>query len=153
MKVIWGTADAALNRALAGWLEHMLGMARPLREPYTTMGVFEGEALIDVLLFENFRPEDGTVEIGGAATSRKWMTRSVMDELAEFVFRGLGCQMGVFRVPASNDHVSRLLKRVGMAFVEIPRLRGRNEPELFFMMTDDAWDQNRLRSRKGEAHA
>lgn len=152
IKVIWGTCEPALNRALAGWLEYRLGMARPFREPYTTMGVFDGEALVAVLLFENFRPEDGTVEIGGAATSRMWMTRLVMNEIAEFVFRGLGCQMAIFRVPSSSKSVCALLKRAGMAFVEIPRLRGRDQPEHFFMMTDDAWDQNRLRSRKEDAN-
>jgi RimJ/RimL family protein N-acetyltransferase len=147
MMIVFGD-DPQLNRAFAGWLEEKLNLRRPIREPYRAAGIFDGSELIAALVFENYRSADGTVEIGGAATTPKWMSRTIMREMAEYVFGNLRCQMAVFRVPERNSHVVDMLKRVGMEFIQIPRLRGRNESEYFFLMTDDGWDQNRLNRKE-----
>jgi len=150
MTVVWGLQDPQLNEAMGRWLQAKLCLPQPFREPYVCMGLFENDQkLIAVLMLENYRSRDGTVEIGGAADKPKWLTRGVMSDLADYVFRKLRCQMAVFRVPERNTHVCDVLKRAGMECLVIPRLRGRHEAEFFFMMTDDAWDQHPMNRKRG----
>lgn len=152
MKIVTaGSKEPELNRALAGWIEARLGQ-RPFREPYSTMGMFVGSELCAVLIFENYKPEDGTIEIGVAATSPRWLNRTVMQAMAQFVFTDLGCQMAVFRTSERNKEACRLMERVGFERIVIPRLRGRHEAEHFYYLTDTAWDQNHL-NPKGKIHA
>jgi len=150
--VLAGSAEPDLNRALAGWLEAKLGLQRSFREPYATMGIFSGPDLIAVLIFENYRKDDGTIEIGMASTSRRWLTRTVMQAMAEFVFGDLGCQMAVFRTSERNNDANRLMTGVGFERIVLPRMRGRNEAEHLFYLTDDGWNQNRL-NPKGNVDA
>jgi RimJ/RimL family protein N-acetyltransferase len=148
--IIAGSSEPDLNRALAGWMEAQLGQ-EPFREPYSTMGIFSGNELCAALIFENYRPQDGTIEIGIASTSPRWLNRTVMNAMADFVFGQLGCQMAVFRTSERNTSACRLMQRVGFECIVIPRLRGRDEAEHFYCLTDTTWDQNPL-NRKGKPH-
>lgn len=150
--ILAGSSEPDLNHALANWIVAQLGLPRPFRQPYSTMGMFDGGEIVAALIFENFRPEDGTIEIGVASTSPRWLTRTVMQAMADFVFRQLGCQMAVFRTSEKNREACRLMERVGFELVKIPRLRGRNEAEHFYCLTDDAWANNPL-NRKEVSHA
>lgn len=140
--ILAGSSEPDLNRALAGWMEAQLGLRRPFREPYSTMGVFHRNELSAALIFENYRDQEGTIEIGVASVSPKWLNRTVMNAMAEFVFGQLGCQMAVFRTSERNKEACTLMERVGFECIVIPRLRGRDEAEHFYCLTDDAWDQN-----------
>ena len=152
MNIVIATSEQPdLNRALAGWMEAQLGQV-PFREPYSTMGIFVGGEICAALIFENYRPNDGTIEIGIASKSPRWLNRTVMQAMADFVFGALGCQMAVFRTSENNKEANRLMTRVGFERIVIPRLRGRDEAEHFFYLTDHAWNQNRL-NPKGTFHA
>lgn len=146
--IIAGSQQPELNRSLAGWLEAKMQFPRPFREPYSTMGVFTDGELLAALIFENYRPEDGTVEIGIASKSPRWLSRTVMQAMARFVFGDLGCQMAIFRTSEKNQEANAVMKRCGFELIVIPRLRGRHEAEHFFYLTDDAWDQNHLNSKE-----
>lgn len=150
--VLAGSGEPDLNRALAGWMEAQLGLQRPFREPYSTMGIFLRNELSAALIFENYRVEDGTIEIGVASTSPRWLNRTVMNAMAEFVFGQLGCQMAVFRTSERNKEACMLMERAGFDRIVVPRLRGRDEAEHFYCLTDDAWHQSHL-SRKEGIHA
>lgn len=153
MKILHaGSKEPDLNRAFAGWVEAKLGMPRSFREPYSTMGIFHGEELCAVVIFENYKPEDGTIEIGVASLVPNWLNRSVMRAMADFVFGDLRCQMAVFRTSEKNKAACRLMERVGFERIIIPRLRGRDEAEHFYCLTDTAWDQNPL-NRNEVIHA
>jgi len=150
VKVLFaGSQQRELNLALAQWLEARLQATRPFRPPFSTMGIFDGEELVAVLLFENYRPEDGTVEVGGAAITPRWMTRAVANALASFIFGDLDCQMAIFRTSERNTSLSRLMKRAGFELIIIPRLRGRDEAEHWFFMTSEAWAANPLNRSEG----
>ena len=145
MRIVFaGSQQRDLNLALAQWLEARLQAPRPFRQPFSTIGVFDEDELVAVLLFENYRPEDGTVEVGGAATTRRWMTRAVANALAKFIFGDLDCQMAIFRTSERNKSLSMLMKRAGFELIVIPRLRGRDEAEHWFFMTSEAWAENPL---------
>jgi RimJ/RimL family protein N-acetyltransferase len=116
------------------------------------MGMFVGPDIVGALIFENYRPENQTIEIGVVSTSPRWLNRTVMQAMADFVFEQLGCQMAVFRTSERNTEACRLMERVGFECIVIPRLRGRDEAEHFYTLTDTAWNQNHRLNRKAAPH-
>mgnify|MGYP001186295903 CR=1 FL=1 len=141
MNVLWGN-DPGVNRALAAWCADQIGLPRPFQEPYITMGVFDGSKLVAVMLYNNFHPEAGVIEIHGAATSPRWLTRPVLWEMFSYPFIQMGCQNVVMRVSERDKRLARILTAYGFQHVTIPRLRGRDEGERIYWLTDDAWKAN-----------
>lgn len=112
-----------------------------------TMGVFDGETLIACMLFNNFQPEAGVIEIHGAATDKRWVNRRTLWEMFSYPFLTVGCQMVVMRVSERNSMwngrgLPRLLKSYGFDAYPIPRLRGRDEGEIIYTLTIDRWETN-----------
>lgn len=140
---LWGGAgNAPLNDALADWCAAHIGLPRRVQPPYVTMGVFRDKALLCVILYNNHQPEAGVIEIHGAGISPRWLTRPVLWQMFEYPFEQLGCQLVVMRVAEDDYRLLRILTSYGFDHVIIPRLRGRNEGERIFWLTDDAWRAN-----------
>lgn len=151
MNIIWGgSREPQLNEALGNWLADQLGFTRPFEPPYSTMGVFDGERLLSVILYNNFHPEAGVVEIHGAGLSPRWLTKPVLWSMFNFPFNDLGCQVVVMRVSERNTRLKRILTTYGFKHVTIPRLRGRDEGERVFWLTDDAWKANGFHTKRVE---
>lgn len=143
MHIVWGgSGNAEINRALAEWCAVQIGLPRPFEEPYTTMGVFDGEKLVAVMLYNNFQPEAGVIEMHGAGIAPRWLTRPVLRAMFEYPFVQLGCQNLVMRVSERNRRLKRILTAYGFDHVTIPRLRGRDEGENIYWLTDDVWRAN-----------
>lgn len=148
MNVAWADSSTPeLNRTFGHWCAAQIGLPRPFEPPYSTMGVFDGETLIGVMLFNNYQPESGVVEIHGAATDKRWLNRKTLWEMFSFPFLRLGCQLVVMRVSERNVQwngrgLPRLLKAYGFDAYRIPRLRGRDEGEIIYTLTQEAWTAN-----------
>lgn len=143
MHILWGgSRNPEINDALAAWCAHEIGMTGPFERPYTTMGVFEGETLVAVVVYNNFHPEAGTIEFHGAGITPRWLSRHVLKAMFSYPFEQIGCQMVVTRNSANNKRLHRQLKAYGFKHVTIPRLRGRDEAESIFWLTEEAWRAN-----------
>lgn len=142
MQFIWGVpSEPELNTALAGWLADRIGV-RGFQEPYVTLGMFDNNEPVAVVLFNNYHPEAGVMEMHAAADSKRWLTRPSLKEMFSYVFNKCGCQMAVLRVSERNTSLHRILHSYGFKSHLIPRLRGRNEGEFIFTLTDDDWRAN-----------
>ncbi|MGN6535211.1 MAG: N-acetyltransferase [Mesorhizobium sp.] len=111
------------------------------------MGVFEDGKPIAVMVFHDWHPENGVVEISGAATDRRWLNRKTLWEMFSYPFEQLGAQLVVMRVSERNvmwngRGLPRLLKAYGFQCTTIPRLRGRDEAEAIWTLSDDDWRAN-----------
>src|SRR5690606_346906 len=143
LNVLWaGSENPEINQMLGNWCAAHIGLPRPFEPPYSTMGVFDGENLIAVILYNNYQPEAGVVEIHGAATDKRWLNRKTLWEMFSFPFLRLGCQLVVMRVSERNEQwngrgLPRLLKAYGFKAYPIPRLRGRDEGEIIYTLADD----------------
>ena len=147
---LWGSSDNAdVNQALATWCAVRIYPPRPFEPPYTTMGVLDGTELVACMLFNNWQPEAGVIEIHGAGATPRWLTKPVLKEMFDYPFRQLGCQNVIMRVSERNTRLLRMLTAYGFENVTIPRLRGRDEGERIFWLTDDAWNANKF--NKGNA--
>jgi RimJ/RimL family protein N-acetyltransferase len=149
LNLVWGDyTKPDLNRALGQWCQRQIGLTRQFQEPYSTMGVFDGDELIAVMVFHNWHDDAGVCEISGAATNARWLPRPVLYEMFSYPFKDLRCQNVVMRVDEENRRLKRILTAYGFQHVNIPRLRGRDKGENVFWLTDDAWKANKFNRKR-----
>lgn len=137
-EIVWGdAAHPGRNRMLGAWCGAMLGHG--VAEPYTTMGVVDGDELIGVVLFHNWSRRFGRIEITIASTTPRFLSRRVLFEMFDYPFNQLGCQIVAMRIGESHVDALRQPLRFGFKGYLIPRLRGRDEGEVVLTLTDDEW--------------
>jgi len=141
----WGSStNPEVNERLARWCSQLLGEGGPIG-PFSTMGVFEGNVPIGVIVFHDYRPAYGRIEISGASTSPRWFPRRVILEVCQYIFDQLKCQVFVMRVTESNTHMVDIANRYGFSGHLIPDMRGRGEGEWVFLAKREDWALSRFR--------
>lgn len=140
--------NPALNAELAEWAGRGIwgDKARGFG-PCMTLAVSEDGKLAAVVVYHNYQPEAGVVELTTNSTTPRWLTRSVLHEMFALAYQGLECQLVVIRVSPSNTRMQRMLKAYGFQCYTIPRLRGRYEDELVFTLTDNCFWTNSFNKR------
>ena len=112
------------------------------------IGVIEDGALIAGIVYHNWDPEAGILEISGAALPKsRWLTRETLRRMYQYPFHQCGCQMIVQRTPADNGSLLYVLARYGYAFIAVPRLFGRDRDGVLCALTREAWEGNRFNQR------
>lgn len=144
MNLLWGDGirEPELNEAISGFVSALTGY--PPFKDYTSLGVFlHGRIIAGVVFSEHFR-DRGTIDLSGAAIDKRWLTRPVMTAIFRYVFGQLGCQLAINRVSERDRTQRRQLLAVGYTEHFIPRLRGRDEGEFVYTLTDEAWRAGRF---------
>lgn len=113
---------------------------------FCSMAVFDDSGLIAGMLYHNYYPDEGVVELTGAARSKRWITRPVLRALFAMPFDILGCQLLAMRVSSRNHNMLGIGRSFGFDEYIIPRLRGRHEDEHVFTLTDDQWRGHKVNS-------
>ncbi len=109
-----------------------------------TMAVLNRDGLLVAgLIFHNWSPEAGVIEVSAAAIDRRWATRQVLNAACGYIFSH--CQMAVARIGMDNTPARRLWQRMGATEIILPRMRGRAASEALQLLTDDAWAQSSLK--------
>lgn len=107
---------------------------------YCTLGIFSNQTLEAAIVYHNYDPRAGIVEISAGALSRRWLNRAILRELFSVAFDRLGCQSVFTRVAEDRADLRRMWKAIGASEYVIPRLRGRNAPaEVVLVLTEEAW--------------
>ena len=112
-------------------------------ERFCSMAVFHGEQLVAGTLFHNWQPESGVIELTSASTDRRWLTKTVVKAMFHMAFDMIGAQLVALRVSERNTGMVEIAQRFGFQGTLIPRLRGRDESEWIFTLTDDDWRASR----------
>ena len=96
--------DEATNRAIEDWVTRIIWPGEPSRiGECTCMGVLDGARPIAGMVYHNYQPNEGTIELSGAAVDRRWMTRPVIEALFSYPFDYLDLQLVVTRNSADNS--------------------------------------------------
>ena len=151
--------DCAVTRGyetemLSRWVEDLIWPGRG-----KDFGNCQGLAIVDDgtliagMIWHNWDPDAGVVEISGAGTSRRWLTRKTLRTMFAVPFEEWGCQAVVMRVSDHDDALHRMLRSYGFEKYRIPRLRGRDEAENVFLLTDAAWAANKFNRKKSHGQA
>lgn len=116
------------------------------------IGVVRDDNLVAGVVYHNWSPEAGVIEMSAAATDPKWLLGPTLHEIFAYPFEQIGCQMIVLRVSENNKRMCRIAERFGFHGHLIPRLRGRNENEFIFTLTVEDWrNTGQERKRNGQA--
>jgi hypothetical protein len=105
---------------------------------FTSLAVVDGEKLIAGVLFHNWFPQYGIVEMTAAACDRRWLTRPVVKAILAECFIEKNCQTTFVRVADGAAH-ARIFRALGFKEMRLPNFRGKDKDELLLMLTDDQW--------------
>jgi len=112
------------------------------------IGVVEGGLLLAGLVYHNWDPDAGVIEISGAALpGHFWLTRETIRHMYQYPFFVCGCQMVAQRTPADDERLLYALARYDYAFSKVPRLFGRDRDGVVCTLTREAWENNRFNKR------
>jgi len=110
-----------------------------------TMGVLQGDRLVAGIVWHNYDPDAGIIELSGAALPGvHWLTRRTLRRMYEFPFEQCGCQMVVQRTPADAEMLLGLLAAYGFDFVAVRRLFGGDRDGVICTLTLEAWLANKF---------
>lgn len=145
-------ADDREQRLMSAWVANQIwpGKGRDFGK-CQALAVIEGEKLIAGMIYHNYEPDAGVIEISGAGTSKRWLTKETLRVMFQIPFIDWGCQAVVMRVSDEDAPLHSILDRYGFERFVIPRLRGRDKNENVFLLTDEAWAGNKF-NRKEAAH-
>ena len=106
-----------------------------------------------VVVFHDWNPEAATICMS-AAGNPGWLNRSVLYAIHNYIFNDAGCQLAIMQVSENNTVMNRIARAYGYRDHIIPRLRGPNEAEIIWTLTDDDWRNSRFhRSNHGQANS
>ncbi len=149
-----------VDGVVARWVSrHIAGGHRGFNAS-TAIGIVDDGELVAGVVYHDYNPEAGIIEISAASTTKRWLTRPVLSTLFSYPFDGVGCQMVVMRTEKGNRQdngrgMERLSKAYGFTQIEIPRLYGRNRHGIVHCLTEEAWrsngfhPENEMRSHRG----
>lgn len=114
----------------------------------TAIGVRKDGLLVAGIVYHNWSPEWETIELSGAATDKRWMTRPIIHGLLEYPFSF--CQMVIAQHSVRNP-ARDIWKRLGAQEYVIRRLHGRHTNAAIATLTKEAWQEGRWYNGKIES--
>jgi len=118
------------------------------------IGVIDETGLLGGLVYRNWCPEVGTIEISGAALpGTNWLSRRTVQIMYDYPFYQCGCQMVIKTTMADNEIVLRIMAAVGFSLHHIKRLGGRDRDGVVGTLTVEDWEASKYnanRKRKPE---
>lgn len=106
-------------------------------DAFTSIGF--GDPLVAGVIYHNWHPEAGVIELSAASRHRGWLNRKNLGVIFQYPFVTLDCQMCVARISEKNTRARRIWSALGATEYIIPRLRGENEAEVIATLTREAW--------------
>lgn len=113
-----------------------------------TIGVMDEEGkLVAGVVYYDFKPKAGTIEIGAASITRRWFNRATYRRIFEYPFIECGCQMVIARIRADNEYLLSQFARMNFNLIMMPRMYGRSEDGVYCTLTDDQWLDSSISKR------
>lgn len=135
------------NRAVADFVSQICFGEPGQFECFSTMAVLDGGTLIAGVVYTDWQPDAGTIEMSAGAKDARWFQAHIIRAAFAFPFDLLGAQMTIWSVSERNERMCSIARRLGCDEVFVPRLRGRDEGVYLFTMTDDAWRESAIAKR------
>jgi len=153
LRYVYGQ-DEIIARFVAQMIPHVgeLGFGK-----CKAIGVIdENGRLIAGVVYHNWQPWAGVIEMTAAATTPRWLTRETIQTIYDYPFEQADVQMVLSLVVAEDERLQRQLAAGGFMFIRVPRLLGRERDGVICLLTSEAWDEckfNRKRKPKPETHS
>jgi RimJ/RimL family protein N-acetyltransferase len=112
--------------------------------PCGSLGIFTDKTLIAGVIFHNWVPANGTIEVSAAADNSKWLSRRVIREIMKICFKQHNCQMILSRMDSTNERAIQIYRYLKFVEIPIPNLYGKNKTGIIMCLTCDDWNANLL---------
>lgn len=112
--------------------------------PCSGIGVEHQGELVAGVIYNNWHPEGGVIEMSAAATDRRWMTRPVIARIFGYPFDELKCGVMTAKTRIENEHIRRIGGVIGAVEHRIPDMWGLGKTGAFFVLTEPAWRASRF---------
>lgn len=143
-------SDPVLNAALARFAAVRIFGRDNDWGPCGTLGVVKGGNVVAAVVFHNWHPEHGVIEISAASNDRMWLSRRVLSEIFSICFEQHRCQLVVARMDPEAAHTRRIFRAYGFRETILPRFRGRDKDEIMMMLGDEEWRASKWSKRHGQ---
>lgn len=132
------------TEAVAGFVAALLGYRTGFGE-CQAIGFLDGDGrLVAGIVYHNYQPDNGVIEISAASTCRSWLTKSRLREIFDYPYR-IGCRMIVTRTGEHNHRVRRIWRSLKADEYVIPALRSPTESEVIYTLTAEQWRNGKFR--------
>ena len=131
------------NDLVAGFVaKHIPHCERGFGDKIMSLGMLSNERMVAGVVYHNYNPERGTIELSGAAAGERVYPRTAIRLMHCYPFVDAKCQMIIMQIAADNARLLRQLKALGYKRVTVERLFGRDRDGVVATLTDDAWKAN-----------
>jgi len=120
--------------------------------PCQAVGFEKDGRLVAGVVYHNWNPETGVIEISAASTCRNWLNRDNLGEIFGYPFR-IGCRLVVARIAEGNNRARRIWRSLGSDEYIIPALRSPHEAEVIYTLSADQWQASFGKRIYGQAQS
>lgn len=147
MQMLYGYSQAVIE-----WVGQFIEGGERGFDNGVAIGVVNAEgSLVAGIVYHNWAPGAGVIEMTAAATDPRWMTRNVLRSVFLYPFGQIGCQAVVFLRNSDNERVGKLLRGIGVTEYEIPRLGGVNTSKFVGVLTREDFMASRWMRKPQQA--
>jgi RimJ/RimL family protein N-acetyltransferase len=139
-----GVSNPEMNTNLMNYVGYRLHGRPHDFGPCGTLGVCQGERLLGVVVFHEWLPQFGIIEISAAADDPRWLCKRTIREVMGICFSGHRCQQIVSRMAADNHRAIKIFDYLEFQKIRLPNLKGKGKDEFVMLFTDDQWAEHRL---------
>lgn len=115
----------------------------------TAMGYADETGIVAGLVFHNYDPDTGVIEISAYSTRRDWLTKGRLVELFGYPFDQLGVRICIARSSDTNRRALRIWKALGASQHPLPDLRGEGEAEIVSLLKRETFQARFKESADG----
>jgi len=109
------------------------------------MGVVRDSELIGGVVWRNWCPEVGTIEVSGAALpGTNWLSRRTLQLVYEYPFYQCNCHMVIQTTMADNEAALIVKAKIGFTFYTIKHLGGPDRDGVLATLTREQWENSKF---------
>lgn len=145
--IVWAHhSEGVFYRALQDFVAQRVWGSRDYIGDGTLLAVVRANRVRGVVVFHNYQPDAGTIEISGAGDG-PWLTKGVLAEMARYTFGQMECQAVIMRSDAKNAVVARMAKATGFKRFDLPDVRGKGRAEAFYILSAEDWAAGKFKEK------
>ncbi len=110
----------------------------------SAIGFADDGLLVAGVVYHNWSPETGVIELSAASTQRNWLNRERLKAIFAFPFDELNCRIAVARIAESNTRARRIWRSLGAMEIVIPELRTPTEAEVLYLLKAETWRKSKF---------
>lgn len=108
------------------------------------VGFVDGDELVAGVVFHNYDPWSGVIELSAYSKHRKWLNKTNLKAIFGYPFDQLNCRLCVARISEKNTRTLRIWRAFGAVLTPIPDLRGEGEAEVVAVLHRDTWKNSKF---------